>query len=83
MKTHFWFLFSILLNALKIYIILNDCLTKKLILMAYHSVKSPVYHLYKKCTVGNNIESDNLKNGTGGKRLCSTCAAIKAGDRRR
>jgi len=27
--------------------------------MAYNSKISDVYHIYKKCTVGNNIEKDN------------------------
>ncbi len=51
--------------------------------MAYHSIKRDIHHIYKKCTVGNNIEKNNLKNGTGGKRLCKTCADIKAGIRNR
>jgi len=51
--------------------------------MPYHSTTSNVYHTYKKCTVGNNIETNNLKNGTGGKVLCKICADIKAGIRSR
>ena len=51
--------------------------------MAYHSKTSNVYHIYQRCTVGNNIEKDNLKSGTGGKRLCNTCKEIKAGKRSR
>jgi len=51
--------------------------------MAYHSIDSGVYHIYQKCSSGNNIESDKKKSGTGGKRLCSVCADIKAGKRTR
>jgi hypothetical protein len=51
--------------------------------MAYNSKISDVYHIYKKCTVGNNIEKDNLKTGDGGKRLCNTCKEIKEGERLR
>lgn len=45
--------------------------------MAYHSVKSNIYHLYKECHVGNNIESENYKTGTGGKRLCNICKDLR------
>ncbi len=51
--------------------------------MAYNSKTSDVYHIYKKCTVGNNIEKDNLRNGDGGKKLCNTCKEIKEGKRSR
>ena len=56
---------------------------KKNTKMAYYSKTSDVHHIYKKCTVGNNIEKDNLKNGTGGKRLCNNCKEIKEGNRSR
>ena len=48
-----------------------------------NSKNSNVYHIYKKCTVGNNIENDNLKTGDGGKRLCQICQEIKDGKRKR
>jgi len=51
--------------------------------MKYYSITSDFYHTFKKCTVGNNIKKNNLKNGTGGKRLCKTCADMKAGIRNR
>lgn len=51
--------------------------------MAYHSINSSVYHTYERCTVGNNIETDNKKGGKGGKTLCQICADIKAGKRNR
>ncbi len=51
--------------------------------MAYHSIMSNIYHVYQRCTVGNNIEKDNLRSGTGGKRLCKTCQEIREGKRSR
>jgi len=52
--------------------------------MAYHSINSPVYHIYQKCTVGNNIEQDNRRSGKGGnKKLCQICKEIKEGKRDR
>ena len=51
--------------------------------MAYHSKGSSVYHIYQKCSVGNNIEKGNKKTGSGGKKLCKTCKEIKAGKRTR
>lgn len=44
--------------------------------LSYHSEKSSVYHIYdmdNQCTVGNNIETENLRIGDGGKELCSQC----------
>lgn len=32
-----------------------------------------VYHNNNECTLGNNIEHNNIKQGTGGKRLCEQC----------
>jgi len=49
----------------------------------YHSVDSDVYHIYKDCTVGNNIEKDKWRKGTGGKRLCKVCQDIRTGKRPR
>ena len=42
----------------------------------WHSVKENVYHNNTKCTEGNNIEKENLRTGTGGKRLCTHCAEL-------
>jgi len=41
----------------------------------YHSVKPgiSVYHVCSNCTKGNNIERENRKSGTGGKRKCKSC----------
>ena len=35
-----------------------------------------VYHNNNKCTEGNNIERENLKKGTGGRRLCERCKKL-------
>lgn len=51
--------------------------------MSYHSVDSNVYHIYRRCTEGDNIESDKFRYGTGGKRLCHNCKLIRAGKQRR
>lgn len=39
----------------------------------WHSVKQPVYHNHSECNTGNNIEKENWRSGTGGKRLCDEC----------
>ncbi|MCK4887867.1 MAG: hypothetical protein KAS96_10810 [Planctomycetes bacterium] len=38
-----------------------------------HSPKSDVYHDNNKCTERNNIETRNIKPGTGGNRKCKHC----------
>lgn len=45
--------------------------------MAYYSKAEKVYHLYKECSLGKDIESENLLEGTGEKELCSECQRIK------
>ncbi|MFH1233381.1 MAG: hypothetical protein V1649_01880 [Patescibacteria group bacterium] len=35
--------------------------------------ETKVYHNNKDCNTGNNIEKENMENGTGGKRLCKEC----------
>jgi len=49
----------------------------------YHSVDSKVYHIYKDCSVGNNIEKDKLRPGKGKNRLCENCDKMKKGLRTR
>lgn len=39
----------------------------------FHSVKQNVYHDDSTCTEGNNIEKENLRQGTGGKPKCKNC----------
>lgn len=43
-----------------------------------HSVKpqQEVYHNNDKCTERNNIEKENLRTGTAGRRLCSKCQRL-------
>jgi hypothetical protein len=39
----------------------------------WNSKKSPVYHNNTECNTGNNIEHENVRSGTGGKRICKEC----------
>jgi hypothetical protein len=39
----------------------------------WHSIKQPVYHDDTNCNTGNNIERENLRDGTGGKPKCQEC----------
>jgi hypothetical protein len=43
----------------------------------WYSKKGDVYHNNNQCNTGNNIERENRRNGTGGKRLCKECANIR------
>ena len=46
----------------------------------WHSIKAPVHHNNTACNTGNNIERENLRQGTGGKPLCDECDRLnKAG----
>jgi hypothetical protein len=47
--------------------------------MAYYSKESPsVYHVCRNCHVGNNIERENLKQGTPpGAKLCDECERLQ------
>ncbi len=42
----------------------------------WHSVKQSVHHDNTECNTGNNIERENLRQGTGGKPLCKECARL-------
>lgn len=44
----------------------------------FHSTEpgTEVYHDNDQCTEGNNIESENLAQGTGNLRQCSKCASL-------
>lgn len=42
----------------------------------WHSVKQYVHHDNTKCTEGNNIERENIRQGTGGKPKCHHCAEL-------
>jgi hypothetical protein len=39
----------------------------------WHSIKESVHHNNTECNTGNNIESENRRDGTGGKPLCKEC----------
>lgn len=42
----------------------------------WHSIKQNVYHNDTNCNTGNNIERENLRQGTGNKPLCKECAGL-------
>lgn len=42
----------------------------------WHSIKQNVHHNDTSCNTGNNIERENLREGTGGKPLCAECARL-------
>ena len=42
----------------------------------WHSVKQPKHHNNTNCNTGNNIETENLRQGTGGKPLCEECKRL-------
>jgi len=42
----------------------------------WHSVKEDVHHDNTDCTEGNNIEPENRREGTGGKRKCKRCKQL-------
>jgi hypothetical protein len=40
------------------------------------SIKQQVHHNDTDCNTGNNIERENVRQGTGGKPLCAECARL-------
>jgi len=44
----------------------------------WYSTKGGVYHNNKECNTGNNIEKENRREGTGGKKLCKECQRLNA-----
>jgi len=44
----------------------------------WYSIKQPVYHNNTNCNTGNNIEKENLRQGTGGHPLCKECAGLNS-----
>lgn len=42
----------------------------------WHSIKQHVHHNNTNCNTGNNIERENIRQGDGGKPLCSECAGL-------
>ena len=43
---------------------------------AWHAKDADVHHVCSNCTTGNNIESENRREGTGGNPLCLICAGL-------
>lgn len=47
----------------------------------WYSVKESdpkVYHDNTNCNTGNNIEKENIRQGTDGRKLCKECAELDA-----
>ncbi len=44
----------------------------------WHSTMQEVYHNNTECNTGNNIEKENVRPGTGGKKLCDECKRLNA-----
>jgi MIP family channel proteins len=42
----------------------------------WHSVNSDIYHDNPNCQTGSSIEPENIRQGTGGNRLCEECARL-------
>jgi len=42
----------------------------------WYSIKQPHHHNNTECNTGNNIEQENLRQGTGGKPLCHECERL-------
>jgi len=45
----------------------------------WYSIKQsvhPVHHDNSNCNTGNNIEKENIRQGTGGHPLCDECARL-------
>jgi hypothetical protein len=42
----------------------------------WFSAKRKIYHNNSACKTGNNIEKENLRSGSGGKRLCWECIRL-------
>jgi hypothetical protein len=44
----------------------------------WYSILSDVHHNNTNCNTGNNIESENRREGTGNRPLCQECADLNA-----
>jgi hypothetical protein len=42
----------------------------------WHSILQNVHHNNTECNTGNNIETENRRDGDGGKPLCQECAGL-------
>jgi hypothetical protein len=47
----------------------------------WHSIEQSVHHNNTGCKTGNDIEPENLRQGTGNKPLCGECARLDEQDR--
>ena len=43
----------------------------------WHSIKEDVHHDNTNCNTGNNIETENLRQGTGNKKQCLECKRLE------
>jgi len=43
---------------------------------SWYSRKQHVHHNNTECNTGNNIEKENIRHGTGGRRLCKECGNL-------
>lgn len=46
---------------------------------AFYSIKGNVHHVCTRCTLGNNIEPENKRNGKGGKTALPSMCSEKKG----
>lgn len=44
----------------------------------WHSANSEVYHNNPNCQTGNNIDPENVRQGTGNKSLCGECERLNS-----
>jgi len=49
----------------------------------FYSPKGTVYHIYKDCHVGNNIEKGSEQAGTAGRRLCEVCRKRREAEKKK
>ncbi len=42
----------------------------------WHSTKQDVHHVCTACNTGNNIETENRREGTGNKPMCAECRRL-------
>lgn len=42
----------------------------------WNSIKQSVHHDNTECNTGNNIERENIRQGTGSKPLCAECSKL-------
>jgi hypothetical protein len=45
---------------------------------SWHSTKGGVYHNNPDCHLGKDIDKENRRDGTGGKKICKECQRLNA-----